>query len=97
MSRILYFDCFSGISGDMLLGAMLDAGLPLTDLTAAIGETVLANVDLTATRVLRAGVSATKFDVREKENGAPRTPRHNDGHEHEHDHHERSTHRRSPA
>ncbi len=32
MSRVLYFDCFSGISGDMVLGALLDAGLPLDEL-----------------------------------------------------------------
>ena len=37
MSRLLYFDCFSGISGDMLLGALLDAGLPLDELKAALG------------------------------------------------------------
>ena len=34
MSRVLYFDCFSGISGDMALGALLDAGLPFDDLKA---------------------------------------------------------------
>ena len=32
--RVAYLDCFSGVSGDMLLGAMLDAGLPLDDLRA---------------------------------------------------------------
>ena len=35
MARVLYFDCFSGISGDMVLGAFLDAGLPLDDLKRA--------------------------------------------------------------
>ena len=34
VSRVLYFDCFSGISGDMTLGALLDAGLPLDELKA---------------------------------------------------------------
>ena len=38
VSRVLYFDCFSGISGDMVLGALLDAGLPLDDLTRALGS-----------------------------------------------------------
>ena len=38
MSRVLYFDCFSGISGDMVLGALLDAGLPLDDLKRALGS-----------------------------------------------------------
>ena len=38
MSRLLYFDCFSGISGDMVLGALLDAGLPLDDLKRALGQ-----------------------------------------------------------
>ena len=36
--RILYFDCFSGASGDMILGACLDAGLPLDELRAALGS-----------------------------------------------------------
>src|SRR4051794_11328105 len=65
MSRVLYFDCFSGISGDMVIGALLDAGLPLEDLKRALGSLAVAGHDVDAKRVLRAGVSATKFTVRE--------------------------------
>ena len=63
MSRVLYFDCFSGISGDMTLGALIDAGLPLDDLTRALGSLALGDVELRAEKVLRTGVSATKFSV----------------------------------
>ena len=63
MSRVLYFDCFSGISGDMTLGALLDAGLPLDDLRHALGSLALGDVELRAEKVLRTGVSATKFSV----------------------------------
>ena len=63
MSRVLYFDCFSGISGDMALGALLDAGLPLADLQAALGSLALGDARVEARKVLRAGISATKFDV----------------------------------
>ena len=65
MSRVLYLDCFSGISGDMTLGALLDAGLPLDDLKAALGSLALGDVELRAEKVLRAGVSATRFTVHE--------------------------------
>jgi uncharacterized protein (TIGR00299 family) protein len=65
VSRVLYFDCFSGISGDMTLGALLDAGLPLDDLTRALGSLALGDVELRAEKVLRTGVSATKFSVHE--------------------------------
>ena len=65
MSRVLYFDCFSGISGDMALGAMLDAGLPLDDLKRALGSLALGDAHVHADRVLRAGVSATTFSVHE--------------------------------
>ena len=44
--NILYFDCFSGASGDMILGALLDAGLPLEDLRAALGSLALGDVKL---------------------------------------------------
>ncbi|HEX3645674.1 MAG TPA: nickel pincer cofactor biosynthesis protein LarC [Vicinamibacterales bacterium] len=63
MSRVLYFDCFSGISGDMTLGALIDAGLPIGDLARALGSLALGDVELRAEKVLRTGVSATKFSV----------------------------------
>jgi uncharacterized protein (TIGR00299 family) protein len=62
-SRILYLDCFSGIAGDMVLGALLDAGLPFDELKAALGSLAIDGYDISAERVLRAGVSATKFRV----------------------------------
>src|SRR5499427_10447065 len=78
MARLLYFDCFSGISGDMALGALLDAGLPFEDLQRALGSLALDDARVQVHRVLRAGVSATKFSVQAMEHGA---------HEHRHDHH----------
>jgi len=75
VSRVLYFDCFSGISGDMALGAMLDAGLPLDDLKRGLGSLALGDAHVHADRVLRTGVSATKFKV------------HEHTHDHRHDHH----------
>src|SRR5580765_6854010 len=66
MSRLLYFDCFSGLSGDMTLGALIDAGLPLDDLRQALGSLALGEVELRAEKVLRTGVSATKFSVHER-------------------------------
>ena len=60
--RIAYLDCFSGISGDMFLGALLDAGVPF-----ALFEKTVADLNIGAmlevSRVDRAGISATKLDV----------------------------------
>ena len=93
--KVLYFDCFSGISGDMTLGALLDAGLPLDALRQAFGSLALDGVHVHADRVLRAGVSATKFTVHAHDHGHEH--RHHDGHEHQpsratpaSDHHHRS-------
>jgi hypothetical protein len=101
MSRLLYFDCFSGISGDMTLGALLDAGLPFDELKRALGSLAVSGFDISATRVLRAGVSATQFVVHEHQapSTAPPTPgtqdstqqaapgtRHDHNHAHEHAH-----------
>jgi len=85
VSRVLYFDCFSGISGDMALGAMLDAGLPLDDLKRALGTLSLGDAHVHAERVLRAGVSATRFTVHEHPHGHNQ---HSHGaHDHGHEHH----------
>src|SRR5918995_1224886 len=78
MSRILYFDCFNGASGDMVLGALLDAGLPLEELRRALGSLAIEGASVSATRVLRAGVSATKFIAEEHGRNT---------HDHSHDHH----------
>jgi uncharacterized protein (TIGR00299 family) protein len=61
MSKVVYFDCFCGISGDMVLGALLDAGLPMSELERALGSLALDGCDVSAQKVLRAGISATKF------------------------------------
>jgi uncharacterized protein (TIGR00299 family) protein len=58
---MLYLDCFSGASGDMILGALLDLGLPLDALRSALGSLALEYGDVGAEKVLRAGVTATKF------------------------------------
>jgi uncharacterized protein (TIGR00299 family) protein len=86
-ARVLYFDCFSGISGDMALGALLDAGLPLDELRRAFGSLALDGVHVHADRVLRAGVSATKVTAHAHEH--PREHHHHDHDDHEHRHDER--------
>ena len=86
MSRVLYFDCFSGISGDMALGALLDAGLPLDDLKAALGSLALGDAHVHTTKVLRAGLSATKFNVHEHRGASTEHTHDHDGHPHDHPH-----------
>jgi len=61
---VLYFDCSSGAAGDMILGALVDAGLPLDDLRRALGSLAIGDDAVWTERVTRAGVSATKFHVR---------------------------------
>lgn len=60
--RMLYLECYSGAAGDMLLGALIDLGVPIEEIRRAVGSLELdAPLELRADRVLRAGVSATKF------------------------------------
>jgi uncharacterized protein (TIGR00299 family) protein len=63
MPNIAYFDCFSGCSGDMVLGALLDAGLSLEALKAGLHNLNLQGYRLSAEKVLRSSIAATKFNV----------------------------------
>ena len=78
--RIAYLDCFSGISGDMLLGAMVDAGLPL-EVLERTAATLNIGARLEAHKVMRGGIVGTKVDVVTTE-----TASHADSHTHEHSH-----------
>src|SRR5207245_2086511 len=94
--RIAYLDCFSGISGDMFLGALLDAGLP----PKLFEETVSAlniRAVVETSRANRSGISATKVGVIVKgEKDSPRESRAEAPHEHAHghEHHHREAHHR---
>jgi len=60
--RIAYLDCFSGISGDMFLGALVDAGVPFELLEKTVAKLNIG-ASLERSRVARAGITATKIDV----------------------------------
>lgn len=61
--KIAYLDCFSGISGDMVLGSLVDAGLPFEVLTRLIDDLNLPGCKVVSREVKRAGIAATKVDV----------------------------------
>jgi len=61
--KVVYFDCFSGISGDMIIGALLDLGLDFKFLEKELKKLNLKNYKIEARRVMKSGISATKFDV----------------------------------
>ena len=63
MTRIGYLDCFSGISGDMLLGALLHAGLDASVLRVELDKLGIEGWSLRAERVTRGGIAATRAHV----------------------------------
>jgi hypothetical protein len=95
--RIGYLECFSGISGDMLLGALVDAGVPFAHL-----EQTAAALDVGARlemrKVMRGGISATKVDVITPDHPAPEAD-HGPSHpepEHAHTHESNAEHSHQP-
>jgi uncharacterized protein (TIGR00299 family) protein len=61
--KIAYFDCFSGISGDMCLGAFVDTGLDIGKIQIALRKLAIKDWRLASKKVTRCGISSTKVDV----------------------------------
>ena len=92
--RIAYLDCFAGISGDMFLGALLDAGVPLSVLEDAT-KALNLGASLTVETVDRSGISSKKVTV--LEHGTPAEPEVPQSHSHiEHQHPHDHTHTHQP-
>jgi uncharacterized protein (TIGR00299 family) protein len=70
--KTAFFDCFSGISGDMIVGSLIDAGLELAELKNALSTLPLADYEIYADRVGKNGISATRFRVESSEKKAHR-------------------------
>jgi uncharacterized protein (TIGR00299 family) protein len=92
--RTLYFDCFSGISGDMTIGALLDLGLDPLYLQEELAKLDMKDeYELSWSRVEKKGISATKFDVHLKEDKRHDQDHNHDNHNHNHqNHHEQHDH-----
>jgi hypothetical protein len=69
--RIGYFDCFSGASGDMILGALVDAGLEVERLQAAVAGLGVGGIQITAEQVKRGAFVGTQVQVRTDALGHP--------------------------
>jgi pyridinium-3,5-bisthiocarboxylic acid mononucleotide nickel chelatase len=76
MSTVAWFHCFAGISGDMALGACLDAGAPLDEVKAILERLPVRGWSLEAELTLRGGLAATKAVVLAKEDRVSRTYAH---------------------
>ncbi|OGM00813.1 MAG: TIGR00299 family protein [Candidatus Wallbacteria bacterium GWC2_49_35] len=65
--KVLYFDCFSGMSGDMTIGAFLDAGVDYEYLKNELAKLNLKGYSLKSERVTKNGLAATKFNVMDED------------------------------
>jgi pyridinium-3,5-bisthiocarboxylic acid mononucleotide nickel chelatase len=89
--KVLYFDCFAGAAGDMIIGALLDAGVPFEALTHALGSLAVEGWDVSVDRVVKTGVTAAKFRVHEHAHQGSGTGDQGSGRSH-HPHHRHHPH-----
>jgi uncharacterized protein (TIGR00299 family) protein len=84
--RTLYFDCFSGISGDMVIGALIDAGADPVQMEEELKKlNIEEEYNLSWGKVVKNGITSTKFDVF-LTSKSEQTPEHSHSHGHEHSH-----------
>jgi uncharacterized protein (TIGR00299 family) protein len=88
MSKILYYDCFAGISGDMNLGAMIDLGVPAEHLRSELLKLGLDGYHLDISPDQRKGISGTRVDVvlYDHQHHHGKVEGHADHQEHNHNH-----------
>jgi pyridinium-3,5-bisthiocarboxylic acid mononucleotide nickel chelatase len=87
--KTLYFDCFSGVSGDMVIGALIDAGADPVKLVEELKKLNIEDeYELKWKKVIKNGITSTKFDVVlvNHEHGHTHSHDHNHDHEHTHSH-----------
>ena len=99
--KTLYLDIFSGISGDMFIGALLDLGVPFETLQQELEKLDLAHYHTHATRAHKSSIEGVKFDVHAHDHGehhhhhehADEEPGHSHSHPgHDHDHEDEDEH-----
>src|SRR4051812_12240331 len=98
--RIAYFDCFSGISGDMTVGALLSAGLPIDHLREELLKLDLPGYTINSRIIERSMITAVKFDVvvsSDNSHSHEHGHSHKHTHTHHHDHEHSDGHHHSPT
>ncbi|SPF50510.1 conserved hypothetical protein [Syntrophobacter sp. SbD1] len=78
--RIAYFDCFSGASGDMILGALMDAGLSVERLREELAKLHLSHYEVNVEKVIKKGIGGSQAVITLDDH-------HDDHHGHHHHHH----------
>ena len=71
--RVAYFNCFSGISGDMVLAALVDLGWPVKELERELNKLNLSGYQVEAKKVAKQGITSTQIEIRIKEDKKERT------------------------
>lgn len=86
MSKALYFDCISGISGDMTVGALIDLGVKPSTLEWELSKLNIGDFHMHFERAKRKEIEGVKFSIHEGATHTPDQDEHDHGHGHHHDH-----------
>lgn len=93
--NILYLECFSGISGDMTVAALLDLGVDFQTLKQSLDSLNLEGYEISQSRLTKCGIDACHFQVKLEDTSPPSNHSHHDHSHHDHSHHHHSHHHHS--